>query len=70
MTQQEQCQAWLPLVEAVANGATLQIFVNDTGEWRDYIGPINLISSCEYRLKPEQPEPSLMDKFFAWLGGY
>ncbi len=49
MTIQEQAQAWLPILEAMASGKVIQVF---NGEWEDKVIP-DLISGIEYRIKPE-----------------
>lgn len=49
MTIQEQAQAWLPIIEAMAKGETVQVF---NGEWVDKVVP-DLISGVSYRIAPE-----------------
>lgn len=54
-TQQEKARVWLPLIEAVANGKTIQWHKEDTDEWIDQaLHDIDLCgdSPDEYRIKP------------------
>lgn len=47
---------YLPLVQAVADGKTIQSHV-DGGRWMDHNGEVNFtLPPCRYRIKPEPRE--------------